>query len=136
MTAAVTPDLRRPGRAGGGCDSLRYVACSSRYANFALHAMHAHRLWIKLWISLGHPAENRSHLVGKPPVTRRGRAAAHSRAARSTRADHRACARLRQPRPARTLVIPGIHRPYDDYQSRYAARSNPSRFPPEKEGDR
>jgi len=122
MIAAVTPDCRRSGRAEPGCASLRHVACSPQYTNFALHAMYAHRLWIKLWMSLGHPAENRSQPGGNASVTGQRRGPAHRPAARYTPAGHSACVRPRRPSPARRPVIPGIHRPYDDYQSSYGSQ--------------
>jgi hypothetical protein len=122
MIAAVTPACRRSGRAEPGCAGLRHVAYSPRYPNFTLHAMYAHRLWIKLWMSLGHPAENRSQLGGNAPVTGQRPVPAHRPAARWTPAGHSACARPRRLSPARTPVIPGIHRPYDDYQSSYGSQ--------------
>jgi hypothetical protein len=140
------------GSAGRAETRPEYAARPVRYTNFALCAMHAHRLWINLWISLGHPAENRGRPGGKAPVTEWVWSAAHKRAARSTRVRHSGCARPRPSRAAQTQVIPGIHRPYDDYSSSYgrqikiqvATNEPPStpgfvhdeRMQSEKEGDR
>ncbi len=118
MIAAVAPARRRCGHTGLG-HTLRTV----RYTNFALCAMYAHRLWIKLWISLGHPAENYSEPGGKAAVTELFRRPAHSATRRGTPVSHSCCARPRRSRPAQTLVIPGIHRPYDDYRLVMADRS-------------
>ena len=93
-----------------------YAACGRGYANFARRTMYAHRLWIRLWITLGHPEENLTHPGGNEAVTSTRPLAAHSRAAAYTRAGHRQCERPHRPLAARTPVIPGIHRPYDDYQ--------------------
>ena len=86
-------------------------------AKFAPYAMYAHRLWITLWMSLGHPGENRAHPGGNAAVTPRRTPAAHSLADCSARAGHSHCARSQHGLPGRIRVIPGIHRPYDDYQS-------------------
>jgi hypothetical protein len=125
MIAAAAPMRRASRRAEPQHDGRRYawgrhVVRTAHYANFALRAMYAHRLWITLWISLGHPAENCSQPEGKAAVTAELRLAAHSRTARLSPVSHSRCARPRRPRAARTQVIPGIHRPYDDYQFRYA----------------
>jgi hypothetical protein len=85
-------------------------------AKFARHAMYAHRLWITLWMSLGHPGENRAHPGGNRAVTPWQTLAAHSRASRSTQAGHSRCARSRRSLAGGIRVIPTIHRPYDDYQ--------------------
>jgi len=110
----------------------RYVVRTGHYANFALSAMYAHRLWIKLWISLGHPAENCGQPEGKARVTEQLRPAAHSPTARRSTVSHSRCARPRRPRAAQTRVIPGIHRPYDDYQFRYARQINMQVAPTEQ----
>ena len=134
MIAAATPKCLPSGRApsehsgsqhsGSQHSGRRYAGprCAGRTgldANFALSAMYAHRLWIKLWISLGHPAENCSQPEGKAPVTGQRNTAAHSRTVPRSLVSHSRCARPRRPRAAQTRVIPGIHRPYDDYQFRY-----------------
>jgi hypothetical protein len=124
MIAAATPMRRASGRArpqycGRRSADRRYVARTAHYANFALRAMYAHRLWISLWISLGHPAENCSQPEGKAPVTEQRHPAAHSRTMPRSLVSHSRCARPQPPRAAQTRVIPGIHRPYDDYQFRY-----------------
>src|ERR1700722_6852969 len=103
---------------------IGHLAYASGHANFAPGTLQAHRLWIKLWIALGHPEENPGQPGGNAVVTGRLPTAAHSLAVVRTRVRHRACARPRRPRPARTPVIPGIHRPYDDYQSSYARQLN------------
>ena len=95
------------------------------YPNPAPHAMQAHRLWIKLWISLGHLAENWRQLGGNARVAGRGNAATHSLGAPHAQPRHRVCARLRRPSPARTWVIPRVHSPYDDYQTSYVSDTNP-----------
>jgi hypothetical protein len=105
-------------------------------------AMQAHRLWIKLWISLGHPAENRRQPGGNATVTRQRRLPAHSLRTLRTPATHSACARSHGLSPARTPVIPSIHRPYDDYQTSYVRQLNTHvglserSQPPKEEGDR
>src|SRR5262250_2422438 len=38
-------------------------------AKFAPHTMYAHRLWISMWMSLGHPEENHTHPGGNAVVT-------------------------------------------------------------------
>ncbi len=131
--AALTPGGLTPGGLTSGPltravqpphTAHRHIACAPGYANFALGTMYAHRLWIKLWMSLGHPAENLCQRGGNAAVTRRGSAAAHSPAVVRTQAGHSACARAQRPLAARTGVIPRIHRPYDDYQSSYARQIN------------
>jgi len=91
--------------------------CAAAYAKFALHTMHAHRLWIKVWITLGHPEENSIRPEGNAGVKAGGSAAAHSRPGPSTAAVHTGCGWPRRTLAGRIVVIPGIHRPYDDYQS-------------------
>ena len=86
------------------------------HAKYAPLTMHAHRLWIRLWMTLGHPEENSNRPGGNARVTRRGTPTAHSHPYRSITASHSRCA---QPHPGlagRIVVIPRIHRPYDDYQ--------------------
>jgi hypothetical protein len=115
---------------------------ASRFPNRAPHAMQAHRLWIKLWISLGHPAENCREPGGNAAVTHLRPRTAHSLHTYATRAAHSACVRPRPSSPAQTWVIPRIHRPYDDYQTSYVRQINPSiglcqqSQPPKEEGDR
>jgi hypothetical protein len=86
-------------------------------AKYALLTMHAHRLWIRLWIALGHPEENSNRPGGNARVTSRGTPAAHRHPYRSITASHSRCAQPQCTLAGRTGVIPGIHRPYDDYQS-------------------
>ena len=95
----------------------RRPVCPSVYTKCAPHTMHAHRLWIKLWITLGHPEENFIRPEGNAGVTRWGTPATHSRPRRSTAASHSRCAQPQRTLAGRINVIPGIHRPYDDYQS-------------------
>jgi len=95
------------------------------YLNRTPYALQAHRLWIKLWISLGHLAENRRQPGGNGVVAGRGYAAAHSLDAPPAQARHSACAPLRWPSPARTKVIPRVHSAYDDYQTSYLSNTNP-----------
>lgn len=134
MIAAATP-VRRAGRGGPRHAGRRYVVRTAHYANFALSAMYAHRLWIKLWISLGHPAENCGQPGGKAPVTEQHRLAAHSRTVPRSLVSHSRCARPQRPRAAQTRVIPGIHRPYDDYQFRYARQIHMQVAPTERRPD-
>jgi len=91
--------------------------CPVAYAKFALHAMYAHRLWTNLWITLGHPEENSNRPEGNAEVTSHSLTAAHSLAGRSTRVSHSPCARPHRALAGQIVVIPGFHRPYDDYQS-------------------
>jgi hypothetical protein len=93
-----------------------HPACPAAYANFALHTMHAHRLWIRLWITLGQSEENSNSPEGNAGVTRWGMPAAHSNPGPSTTASHSRCAHSRPGLAGRIDVIPGIHRSYDDYQ--------------------
>jgi hypothetical protein len=86
-------------------------------AKVALHTMHAHRLWITMWMSLGRAGENCAHPGGNAAVTSRRTAAAHSRAGRRTHASHSHCAWSERGLAGQIRVIPGIHHPYDDYQS-------------------
>ena len=86
-------------------------------AKVAPHTMHAHRLWITMWMSLGRAGENRGHPGGNAAVTSRQTPAAHSRAERRTHAGHSHCAWSEPGLAAQIRVIPGIHHPYDDYQS-------------------
>jgi len=88
----------------------------SDYAKYALHTMYAHRLWTKLWISLGHPEENPTRPGGNARVTRQGILVAHSRTSRPGRIRHSQCAQRQRHLAGRIGVIPGIHHPYDDYQ--------------------
>ena len=81
-----------------------------------MHAMHAHRLWTKLWITLGHPEENYTCPEGNAVVKRRRASAAHSLAGRCARFSHSPCAQPPAALAGPIAVIPGIHRPYDDYQ--------------------
>jgi hypothetical protein len=94
----------------------RHPVCPAVYTKCAPHTMHAHRLWIKLWITLGHPEENFIRPEGNAGVTRRGTPAAHSCPARCAHASHRRCAQPQRALAGRIIIIPGIHRPYDDYQ--------------------
>jgi hypothetical protein len=94
-----------------------HPACPAACAKFALHTMYAHRLWTKLWMALGHPEENSSRPEGNAGVTSCGTPTAHSHPGRSTAASHSPCARPQHALAGQIVVIPGIHRPYDDYQS-------------------
>jgi hypothetical protein len=94
-----------------------HQAYPAAYANFALHTMRAHRLWIKLWITLGQPEENSNGLEGNAGVTPGVMFASHSHPGPSTTGNHSRCAHSRRGLAGRIDLIPGIHRPYDDYQS-------------------
>ena len=108
LTATHRRSTPQPGHYHPPCP----IAC----AKFALHAMHAHRLWTNLWITLGHPEENSNRPEGNAGVTSRSQNAAHSRAGRSARVSHSPCARAHRALAGQIAVIPGIHRSYDDYQ--------------------
>jgi hypothetical protein len=69
---AVTP------QANPQAPGTYYCACSADYANLAPHAMHAHRLWIKLWMSGGQQLENSGQPGGNAGVTGSVRPAVHS----------------------------------------------------------
>jgi hypothetical protein len=99
--------------------ALHHPACPAVCAKFALHTMHAHRLWTKLWMALGHPEENSSRPEGNAGVTSSGTPTAHSHPCRSAAASHSPCAQPQGILAGQIVVIPGIHRPYDDYQSCY-----------------
>jgi hypothetical protein len=107
-------------------------------AKLAPHTMYAHRLWISMWMSLGHPEENQVHPGGNAVVTSRRTPSAHSLPGRRTRAGHSHCAQPQLGLAGRTRVIPGIHRPYDDYQSCYDTHipTQVGELPTRKEGDR
>jgi hypothetical protein len=94
-----------------------HEAYPAAHAKFALRTMHAHRLWIKLWITLGHPEENCNRPEGNARVTSAPRPEAHSHRSQSTATGHNPCAQSQRALAGRIVVIPGIHRPYDDYQS-------------------
>jgi hypothetical protein len=130
MQAAPMPATRTQARAAQVAASLAAINRRSRplpapchaeyrgaYAKFALHTMHAHRLWIKLWITLGQPEENSSRPEGNAGVTPWDTSAAHSPHSPSATGSHSRCAWSQQALAGRIDVIPGIHRPYDDYQS-------------------
>jgi hypothetical protein len=119
LTARALPAGALPPHPG-----IRHIACADGYANFAPGTMQAHRLWIKLWMSLGHPEENPGQPGGNAVATGWRPATAHSPAAVRTRVGHSACARSQRLLPAWIPVIPGIHRPYDDYESSYARQLN------------
>jgi hypothetical protein len=79
------------------------------HPNCALHAMYAHRLWIRLWMSLGQQRENSGHPGGNAGVTGTRRVALHSLAAAAPRPataavhDHsRSCLRGRRISPGST----------------------------------
>jgi hypothetical protein len=95
----------------------RHLAWPAAYAKVALLTMHAHRLWIKLWITLGHPEENSNRPEGNARVKPWRTPATHSHPGQSTTASHSQCAQSQRTLAGRIVVIPGIHRPYDDYQS-------------------
>lgn len=84
-----------------------------------MNAIHAHRLWINLWTSLGHPAENSGQPGGNAMAAERRRMTPHRSALHQATGDHSPCALAHRRLPARTLLIHGIHRPYDDYRTRY-----------------
>ena len=111
--ASVTAINRRSAPLPAPLRPARPVAC----AKCALLTMHAHRLWIRLWITLGHPEENSNRPGGNARVTPRGTSAAHSLPCRSITASHSRCVQPQSTLAGRIVVIPGIHRPYDDYQS-------------------
>jgi hypothetical protein len=104
-------------------------------AKFAPHTMHAHRLWITMWMSLGHAGENRAHPGGNAAVTSRRTPAAHSRASRRTHAGHSHCAWSGRGLAGQIRVIPRIHHPYDDYQF-CNDRQIPTQVAERQEGDR
>jgi hypothetical protein len=87
--------------------------------------MHAHRLWKTLWMSVGYTEENRSQPEGNRVVAARHSPAAPSLTGMWPNAGHMHCGRPRGYLPAQTPVIPGIHRPYDDYQSFLVTDLNP-----------
>jgi len=93
-----------------------HPASPAAHAKYALLTMHAHRLWIRLWITLGHPEENSNRPGGNAGVTRRGTPTAHSHPYRSITSSHSRCAQPQRGLAGRIAVIPRIHRPYDDYQ--------------------
>jgi hypothetical protein len=107
-------------------------------AKLAPHTMYAHRLWISMWMSLGHPEENHTHPGGNAVVTPRRTPSAHSLPGRRTQAGHSHCAQPQLGLAGRPRVIPGIHRPYDDYQSCYDRHipTQVGELPTRKEGDR
>jgi len=114
--AQVSAGLTAINRRSRSSAALFHPKCPAACANFALHTMHAHRLWIKLWITLGRAEENSNGLEGNARVTRRGMPAAHSNPGSSTTGSHSRCAHSRRGLAGRIDVIPGIHRSYDDYQ--------------------
>jgi hypothetical protein len=114
--ARVSANLTAINRRSGPLPAPFHPAYPAAYANFALHTMHAHRLWIKLWITLGQPEENSNGLEGNAGVTPWGMPSAHSHSGPSTTGGHNRCAHSQRGLPGRIEVIPGIHRPYDDYQ--------------------
>ena len=130
MQAAPIPATRPQARAAQVNASLTAINRRSRVlpapyhpaytaacAKVALHTMHAHRLWISLWITLGQPEENSNRPGGNAAVKPWRTFAAHSHPAPSTAGSHSRCAQSRRALAGRIDVIPGIHPPYDDYQS-------------------
>jgi hypothetical protein len=113
LNASLPAINRRPRALPAPCHPVYPAA----YANFALHTMHAHRLWIRLWITLGQPEENSNGPEGNAGVTPGGMFASHSHPGPSTTGNHSRCAHSRRGLAGRIDLIPGIHRPYDDYQS-------------------
>jgi hypothetical protein len=114
--AQVSASLTAINRRSRSLPAPPHPACPASCANLALHTMHAHRLWIKLWITLGQPEENSNGLEGNAGVTSWGMPATHSHPGPSTTASHSRCAHSRRGLAGRIDVIPGIHRSYDDYQ--------------------
>jgi hypothetical protein len=96
-----------------------YAPCVPGYPNFASYAMYAHRLWTTLWMESGKPADNPARPVGNARVTAPRRPAVHSVLTGLAIAQHSRCARMPTGLAGQTAVIPGIHRPYDDYHFRY-----------------
>ena len=126
--------LRIVGPGGGRSEMPGHEMCSSGHANYARGAFHAHRLWTNLWMSLGHPEENPFHPEGNGAVSSVRLTAAHSRPYGFAQAKHNRCAWAPPTPPARTKVIPKIHRPYDDYQfcyCRYLQLKDISQLAPE-----
>jgi hypothetical protein len=117
--AQVCADLTAKNRTSRPLPAPFHPASPAACANLALHTMHAHRLWIKLWITLGQSEENSNGLEGNAEVTRLGMPTAHSHAGPSTTRSHSRCAHSRRGLAGRIDVIPGIHRSYDDYQFSY-----------------
>jgi hypothetical protein len=76
-------------------------------------------------MSLGYAEENRSQPEGNGVVAPRRTSVTPSLTGRQTQADHIVCGRPHGHLPAQTPVIPGIHRPYDDYQSFSVTDLNP-----------
>jgi hypothetical protein len=74
-------------------------------------------------MTLGHPEENQSHPGGNAMVTSNRPPAAHRGRPGCTRAGHSRCARRHAALAAQTQVVPGIHRPYDDYVFLYTESS-------------
>jgi hypothetical protein len=116
MAAQVSASLTAINRRSRSLPAPFHPKCPAACANFALHTMHAHRLWIKLWITLGRSEENSNCLEGNAGVTRWGMPAAHRHAGPSTTGSHSHCAHSRRGLAGQIDVIPGIHRSYDDYQ--------------------
>ena len=91
---------------------------SVEHANFAPHALHAHRLWMNLWTVLGVAEENASQPASNGVVSGRLALVGHS----PRRTAPRAATAAVHPRtlPAwANLVFPRMHRAYDDYESYY-----------------
>ena len=65
----------------GSDDLIAGAICAGTPPNAAPRAMHAHRLWISLWMSLGNQRENSGHPGGNAGVTSDGRVGLHSQAA-------------------------------------------------------
>jgi len=91
---------------------------SVEHANFAPHALHAHRLWMNLWTVLGVAEENASQPASNGVVSRRLSRVSHSRPPAAPRAATAAVHGRTLPAWANG-VFPGMHRTYDDYESYY-----------------
>ncbi len=97
---------------------------SVEHANFAPHALQAHRLWMNLWTVLGVAEENTSQPASNGVVSSRLSLVSHSRppTAPGTATPAVYC----RTRPAwANRVFPGMHRAYDDYESYYCQISTP-----------
>jgi hypothetical protein len=117
MAAQVNASMTAINRRSMLLPASYHQAYPAAYAKFALHTMYAHRLWIKLWITLGRPEENSNRPEGNAGVTARGMFASHSHPGPSTTGNHSRCAHSWPGLAGRIDLIPGVHRPYDDYQS-------------------
>jgi hypothetical protein len=88
------------------------------HANYAPHALHAHRLWMKLWTVLGVAEENTSQPASNGVVSRRLPLGSHSQPSAAPGAATAAVYGPAVPAWA-NWVFPRMHRAYDDYESYY-----------------